>query len=472
MRACADWSQRAARAPLAAAVMAADGAAIHDAAGLHPMPALRAQAAGWAQALAVRGLQPAEPVIVPVSGRAPDVAAIMAVLVAGGVAVPLHRRAHPDTAAHVRAATGARFGLDAESGGDGVAAIGDRAPAPRPALEGAAFVTFTSGSTGVPKGVILSGDRMLAKLRALSQALAFPAGGATLVPLQLTFSFGQWVTFLTLMRGGTVHLSEGFEPATLQHRLAEANIGHFAAVPTMLRMISPGPGPGPAVRILTGGEAVPPHLRRALLGWWPAAEIFSIYGLTESGTSDLILHDVAGCEVHESLGDPSPGVEVRVAPDTGELQLRTPFGMLGYLDMPAETRDAFVDGWLRTGDVVRRASDGRLVLAGRMKEIINRAGNKISPLEIEGLFAAHPAVSAAMATGVADPRLGEAVHLMVIPRQGARVTPEALRDWAAGRIERFKLPDRIHLGESLPIGRTGKADRAALRHRLEAGDVP
>lgn len=466
------WGAGAARTPLAAAVMGADAAAIADAAGLHPMPELRAQASLWAQALAARGLQPAEPVIVPVSGRASDVAAMMAILVAGGVAVPLHRRAHADTAAHVRSATGARFAVDAEAAGDGVATLGDRPPAPRPALEGAAFVTFTSGSTGVPKGVILSGDRMLAKLRALSQALAFPAGGTALVPLQLTFSFGQWVTFLTLMRGGTVHLSEGFDPATLQHRLAEAGIDHFAAVPTMLRMIPPGPAPGPPVRILTGGEAVQPHLRRALLGWWPAAEIFSIYGLTESGTSDLILHDVAGREVRDSLGDPSPGVEVRVDTETGELQLRTPFGMLGYLDMPDETRAAHVDGWLRTGDVVARGSDSRLVLTGRMKEIINRAGNKVSPLEIEGLFAAHPAVSAAMATGVTDPRLGEAVHLMVVPRPGARVTPEALREWAACRIERFKLPDRIHLGESLPLGRTGKADRAALRHRLEADDAP
>jgi len=470
MPACTGWSACAVRSPLAAAVMGADGAAIRDAAGLHPMPALRAQAAAWAQALAASGLQPAEPVIVPVSGRGLDVAAMMAVLAAGGVAVPLHRRAHPDTAAHVRAATGARLAVDGEAAG--VAVFGDRAPAPRPALQGAAFVTFTSGSTGAPKGVILSGDRMLAKLRTLAQVLGFPAGGATLMPLQLTFSFGQWVTFLTLMRGGTVHLSEGFEPATLLQRLAGSGIGHLAAVPTMLRMIPPGPAPGPAVRILTGGEAVQPHLRRALLDWWPAAEIFSIYGLTESGTSDLILHDVAGRAVHDSLGDPSPGVEVRVDPETGELQLRTPFGMLGYLDMPAETRAAYAEGWLRTGDVVARAPDGRLVLTGRMKEIINRAGNKVSPLEIEGLFAAHPAVSAAMATGVADPRLGEAVHLMVVPRPGARVTPEALRDWAAGRIERFKLPDRIHLGENLPLGRTGKADRAALRHRLEADDAP
>lgn len=461
-----------ARAPLAAAVMGDDAAAIRDDAGHHAMPALRAQAADWAEMLAGRGLMPAEPVIVPVSGRAGDVAAMLAVVAAGGVAVPLHRRAHPDTAAHAWGATGARFGLDALAGGAAlVERRGAAPPPPRPLLEGAAFITFTSGSTGRPKGVVLSGDRMLGKLRALARALRFPAGGSAMVPLQLTFSFGQWVTFLTLMQGGTVHLTERFDPATVQDRLARDAIGHLAAVPTMLRMIPPQPGP--ALRILTGGEAVRPDLRQRLLDNWPAAEIFSIYGLTESGTSDLILHDVAGAGVVDSLGEPSPGVETRLDPDSGELLLRTPYGMLGYLDMPAETAAAHADGWLRTGDVARQAADGRLVLSGRLKELINRAGNKVSPLEVESLFAGHPGVEAVLATGVSDARLGEAIHLLVVPRAGsAPPTPESLRDWASGRIDRFKLPDHIHLAEALPLGGTGKADRGALRRRLEAGDRP
>jgi acyl-CoA synthetase (AMP-forming)/AMP-acid ligase II len=323
---------------------------------------------------------------------------------------------------------------------------------------------------------VLSGERMLGKLEALTEALRFPTGAATLMPLQLTFSFGQWVTFLTLMHGGTVHLMEKFDPVAAEDHLLSQGIDYLAAVPTMLRLLLSLPvsatAPVPAPRILTGGEAVLPDLRRALLARWPAAEIFSIYGLTESGTSDLILHDVAADAVTDSLGEPSPAVETRIDPQTGELQLRTPFGMLGYLDMPTETAATFHEGWLRTGDMVLRGGDGRLVLAGRLKEIINRAGNKISPLEIESLFLSHPAVGAAIATGVADDRLGEAVHLLVIPRDGTIIDPEALRAWAENRIERYKLPDCIHLGDKLPVGRTGKADRATLRRLLEAGSTP
>lgn len=460
-----------ARAPFAAAVMGHDAAAIRDDEGHHAMPALRAVAADWAEILIGHGLKLTEPVIVPVSGRASDVAAMMAVVAAGGVAVPLHRRAHPDTLTHAWAATGARFGLDALEDGTALVDRRGKPPPPRPLLNGAAFITFTSGSTGRPKGVVLSGARMLGKLRALAEALRFPAGGSAMVPLQLTFSFGQWVTFLTLMQGGTVHLTERFDPGTVQDRLTHDVIGHLAAVPTMLRMIPPEPGP--SVRILTGGEAVRPDLRRRLLDSWPAAEIFSIYGLTESGTSDLILHDVAAAKVADSLGVPSPGVDTRLDPDSGELLLRTPYGMLGYLDMPDETTAAYADGWLRTGDVARRTADGRLVLSGRLKEIINRAGNKVSPLEVEGLFAGHPAVEAVLATGVADARLGEAIHLLVVPRTGtAPPSPEDLRAWASGRIDRFKLPDHIHLAAALPLGRTGKADRSALRRRLETGDRP
>jgi acyl-CoA synthetase (AMP-forming)/AMP-acid ligase II len=451
---------------LAAAVLGADSASVVDEVGRHPMPELRAHAADWAAQLQAQELEPGEPVIVPVSGRAKDVPSMMAVVLAGGVAVPVHRRAHPDSLLHIRNATGARLFLDGLEGSEAIQVEGLPPPS-RPLLQDAAFITFTSGSTGLPKGVVLSGKRMLGKLEALTEALDYQIGASAMVPLQLTFSFGQWVTFLTLMHGGAVHLSERFDAATLKNQLIRNGIDYLAAVPTMLRMLPQEPGPGPAVKILSGGEAVLPELRSRLLTLWPASEIYSIYGLTESGTSDLIQHDCGGGLIEDTLGLPSPGVEVKVAPETGELLLRTPYRMLGYLDMPEETAAATKEGWLRTGDVAQIGSDGRVILSGRLKEIINRGGNKVAPLEVERLFSTHPDVETALATGVRDSRLGEAIHLLVVPRTNASVTPETLREWAIGRIDRFKLPDYIHLGKDLPLGRTGKADRAALRRFLE-----
>ncbi len=177
------------------------------------------------------------------------------------------------------------------------------------------------------------------------------------------------------------------------------------------------------------------------------------------------------------IGRPSPGVRFRIAtPDgaeagpgeIGELQIRTPFAMNGYLDAPGLTQAAFQDGWLRTGDMARLRDREVVELAGRAKEIISRGGNKISPLEIEQAFAEHPEVAAAMATGVADPILGERIHLLVVARPGCAPGEGALREFAAARLPKFKLPDAIHFGAELPLGRTGKADRGALRRSLQA----
>ena len=103
----------------------------------------------------------------------------------------------------------------------------------------------------------------------------------------------------------------------------------------------------------------------------------------------------------------------------GELAIRTPFGMLGYLDDPALTAASFSDGYLRTGDLARLRPDGRVEIVGRLKDIIARAGNKIAPAEIDALLSSHPDVAAALCAGVPDPRLGEAIHAVVVPKANA-----------------------------------------------------
>ena len=140
--------------------------------------------------------------------------------------------------------------------------------------------------------------------------------------------------------------------------------------------------------------------------------------------------------------------------------------MQGYLDDPALTAAAFSAGFLGTGDLARRRADGRVELVGRIKEIVSRGGNKIAPAEIENLFASHPDVIGALCTGVPDERLGEALHVLLVPRPGSTLTADALRRWAAERLERYKLPDGIHLADALPLGPTGKADRGALARRI------
>lgn len=155
----------------------------------------------------------------------------------------------------------------------------------------------------------------------------------------------------------------------------------------------------------------------------------------------------------------------------GELQLRSPFLLAGYLDAPELTAAAFQHGWFRTGDLARQHADGLVALMGRQKELISRGGHKLTPVEVEQALSAHPDVAAAMVTGVADAVLGERIHVLVVPRSGTAPTVAALRQHLAGRLEKFKHPDAWHVAAALPLGRTGKADRGALGALIAAGQT-
>jgi len=248
----------------------------------------------------------------------------------------------------------------------------------------------------------------------------------------------------------------------------------LGAVPSMIRSLLAGDaGPAPRLRtILTGGEVLGPALGERLADAWPGAGVFDLYGLTETGSCDFVLAPAASREGAGSIGVPTEGVDYRLirddgleaaAGETGELRIRTPFGMNGYLGAPDLTAKSFADGFFRTGDLARRRADGRVELVGRSKEIISRGGNKISPIEVENMLCANADVAAALCAGVPDERLGEAIRAVVVLKRGAAATADDLRTWAAQRIERFKIPDVIAFADALPLGATGKASRAAIR---------
>jgi long-chain acyl-CoA synthetase len=293
-------------------------------------------------------------------------------------------------------------------------------------------------------------------------------GGApeAVVPLQLHFSFGQWATFLPLIMGGSVHITTRFSSDWANKIIKDQPVTHFAAVPTMLRMMLGGEYSYRNLTILTGGEPVSSDLSRAIFRRWPNATVNGIYGLTETGTCDFFRCDRNKLPLGNSLGHPAKEIEIMTDPVTSELLIRSPFAMLGYLEMPELTNETLRDGWIKTGDVATLNDEGEVALCGRIKDLINRGGNKISPIEVEAVFTNHPKVSAVLATGVPDPQFGEAIHLLIVPKYGKAPSAEALIKWARGRTDQFKLPDAIHYGQSLPLGPTGKADRAALRCRI------
>ncbi len=379
--------------------------------------------------------------------------------------VPVHEAAAPATFAAIAAQSGARFCLR-----DGVLdLIADDPPPARPLLRGAALVVFTSGSTGTPKGVVLGHARFAAKLDALQALLELTPGDRVVLPLQLIFIFGLWVALLSLQTGARLELVGKFTPATPLPRLDRATV--FATVPSMLRtLFGQGAVAAPHLRtILTGGEGLGAHLSGEIARQLPQAGVHDLYGLTETGSCDFCLRPEDARSGRGTIGTPTRDVEFRIdgAGESGELLIRSPFGMLGYLDNPGLTDAAFLDGHFRTGDVARLRADGFVEIVGRIKEIVSRGGNKIAPAEIELLLSAHPAVAQALCAGVPDPRLGEALHVAVVLRAGHPAGAEELKAWCRARTERFKVPDAIHLVDTLPTGPTGKALRSGVRALAE-----
>ena len=413
-----------------------------------------------ADALRDLGICKDELVILLIGNQPIDVVGYLGIWKAGAVAVPVHETSPAASVLGMRERTGARFVIIEGS-------VEQWNAEPRPAREelaGAAIVVFTSGSTGTPKGVIVGHQALCFKLGVLSKLLAFEASDTVLVPLQLTFIFGIWVTLLGVLAGSNVAVVPKLTEDVSRRLLPSATI--LSAVPTMLRSISSEKIEAPRLRkILSGGEPLSPSLAVSLGAQFPLAGLYDLFGLTETGSCDFCLLPSEQPHGLGTIGRPTEGVEFRIVPvensvaGAGELLIRTPSMMLAYLDEPEMTATALEESFFKTGDLARLRDNGFVELVGRSNDIISRGGNKIAPLEIDHLFAQHPDVISAMSVGITDERLGEALHVLIVKRADSGVTDQALRDWSRARIEKFKLPDGIHFCDGLPLGSTGKADR-------------
>ncbi|HKV91313.1 MAG TPA: class I adenylate-forming enzyme family protein [Candidatus Angelobacter sp.] len=456
--------------------------------------ALQSNANNIASSLNSQGILPNEPILITITNTAPDLAAFYGVWKAGGVAVPLHVKSVPATVADIISRVGPRFLVRGDAttplpegvNGNGAEVVRwDAAPpADRKILKDAAYIIFTSGSTGVPKGVVLSHAAFATKLSSIQSVLPFATGKTTLLVLQLTFSFGQWVTLLTLATGGKLAMLPRFDAVESLEALIQHRADRIAVVPTMMRAWAAVENEkmhslfeemnriGCPELLIAGGEPLPAPLGLQFRQRLPRTSIADVFGLTETSTSDFILPPADYDQHPGTIGWPTPGVRFRIVSDRGqvcgpsepgELQIQTRHIMNGYLDALDITAASFQDGFMKTGDIGQLTEKGTVVLVGRSKELIVRGGNKISPLEIERIFAGHPNVAATLATGVPDDLMGERIHLLVVPRAGIPLSKEELIEWGGLKLERYKLPDRIHFSDTVPVGKTGKADRQALR---------
>lgn len=432
---------------------------------------------------------------------------------AGAIVVPVARAAAVPELEHIATDTGARFAIDADApasslrGGvlerlesldlaaaEGAAGEGvDPSAITRP-LDGVAasdplMVVYTSGTTGAPKGAVLSHGSVAAQTAVLRDAWAIDARDTLLHALPMHHVHGVTVAFLTAFTAGAsvLHL-ERFDAVTALSAMRGATV--FMAVPTMWSRIveavdaSADPTIADGLRALrlftSGSAALPASLAervRAIAGVIPLER----YGMTEIGMALSNPLDPSGRKLG-SVGTPLPTVEARIVDERGEvvdgdgkpggLQIRGPSVFTGYWGdasahhapkgcAPARSSAQFHEGWFVTGDVAQRDAEGHVRLLGRASvDILKTGGEKVSALELEEMLREHPDVADVAVIGVPDDHWGERVVAVVVAR--GDVTEEDLRGFARTRVAPFKVPKEVRFVAELPRNAMGKVQKSRL----------
>jgi long-chain acyl-CoA synthetase len=404
---------------------------------------------------------------------------------AGGVVVPLNTRLGEAETGFVLGDCGAAFVVhpgeplpDGEPGELPDAAHGD-----------VAALFYTSGTTGRPKGAMVTHENFLTTIESVIRCreLSRDPGErhATLVSVPLFHVTGccsQMMTQVAL--GGTSVVMPRFTPAAFLAAIPAHRITLLTSVPTIYELVLRHPDLATtdvsSVRVLSyGGAPIAPDLVHRLLVAFPNARLGNGFGLSETTAIATFLPHEYAADQADAVGFPTPVDDVRIdRPDpvtgAGELVVRGPNVVAGYWGDPARTAETFVDGWLHTGDVAT-ITDGIVRIVDRAKDMINRGGENVYSVEVENALAAHPDVIEVAVVGVADPVMGEKVGAVVLARPGvtaAELVPSLIA-FARGQLADFKVPQFVRvLDGPLPRNAGGKVRKPALRGTADWIAVP
>lgn len=441
-----------------------------------------------AGAFAAAGIAKGDRAAIWAPNSAEWIIAAFGLLTAGGVLVPVNTRFKPTEASDIIRRSGAKLvlvekgflGLDFTAP-PGVPVIdlksdflSSGSPLHRPVGGGdVADIIFTSGTTGRPKGVMMTHRQNLRLYAEWCDLADLREGDRYLMVNPYFHTFGYKAGCIaSCIRGATMVPVRVFDVDTVAELIETERITMLPGPPTLYQSLLDA-GPTRDLSSLraavTGAADIPVDLIRRIRSELPFKSIMTGYGLTEAGTVTASRRGDSFEDIATTAGLACDDIEVRIA-DDGEVLVRGYNVMVGYLDDPAATAEAIdAQGWLHTGDVGTLDDAGRLRIVGRKKDMFIVGGFNAYPAEIEGFLVEHPAISQVAVIGVPDERMGQVGKAFVVTAPGAQTSEAELIAWSRDRMAGFKVPRSVSFIDQLPLNATGKVDKAQLQTRAAAG---
>ncbi|MEG0798406.1 MAG: long-chain fatty acid--CoA ligase [Acidaminococcaceae bacterium] len=336
-------------------------------------------------------------------------------------------------------------------------------------------IIYTSGTTGKPKGAMLSHQNLVTNARDFTKVVRIEANDIALCVLPMYHCFA-WTVAVSgqLLHGACIVIQETYLFKDTMKLLAQHRVNAFIGVPTMMQFFVNGALPEELTNIryfISGGSALPRILAEAFKKKF-GKFVQEGYGLSEAAPV-VTVNPPEKIKIG-SIGLPLPGVEVSLQTaegtplatgEVGELCVRGPNVMLGYLNLPAATTEALRGGWLHTEDLAYQDSEGYLFIVDRLKDMIISSGENVYPREIEEVLYTHPQIAEVAVIGVPDKLRGQAICAYLVLKEGAQLTKSAVRKFLLARIAAYKVPREFLFCQQMPKSATGKILKTALREQ-------